>query len=52
MESIGKEREKHLQKAFINTVHIYGSMKGILGASVANVPRLEGTDTIEDDMAH
>lgn len=52
MEKIWKEREKQLQKAFINTVHIYGSMKGILGASVNDIPLLEGTNYIEDDMAH
>lgn len=52
MEKIWKEREKQLQKAFINTVHIYGSMKGILGASVNDIPLLEGTNHIEDDMAH
>lgn len=48
MEKIWKEREKQLQKAFINTVHMYGSMKGILGASVQDIPLLEGTDQIGD----
>ncbi len=42
MEKNWKEREKQLQKAFINTVHFYGSMKGILGASVGEIPLLEG----------
>jgi hypothetical protein len=52
MEKMWKEREKQLQKAFINTAHIYGSMKGILGASVTDIPLLEGTEQIQDDMAH
>ncbi|MEJ7768581.1 MAG: DUF2130 domain-containing protein [Chitinophagaceae bacterium] len=52
MEKNWKEREKQLQKAFINTVHMYGSMKGILGASVSEIPLLEGTEGNEDDMAH
>jgi hypothetical protein len=52
MEKNWKEREKQLQKAFINTVHMYGSMKGILGASVSEIPLLEGTELNEDDMAH
>jgi len=52
MEKIWKERQKQLERAFINTAHIYASMKGILGASVNDVPLLEGTDQIEDDMAH
>jgi hypothetical protein len=53
MEKMWKEREKQLQKAFINTAHIYGSMKGILGASVTDIPLLEGTEAaLEDDMAH
>ncbi len=42
MEKTWKEREKQLQKALINTVHFYGSMKGILGASVSEIPLLEG----------
>jgi hypothetical protein len=51
MEKIWKEREKQLQKAFLNTVHIYGSMKGILGASVSDIPLLEGTAAIEEEIA-
>ena len=45
MEKNWKEREKQLQKALINTVHFYGSMKGILGASVSEIPLLEAGDT-------
>ena len=47
MEKIWKERNKQLEKAFMNTIHMYGSMKGILGASVQDIPLLEGTDAIE-----
>src|SRR5207249_4141283 len=51
MEKIWKEREKQLQRALINTVQMYGSMKGILGASVTDIPLLEGTHELDDDMA-
>jgi hypothetical protein len=52
MEKLWKEREKQLQKAFINTAHIYGSMKGILGASVTDIPLLEGTEQLETEIFH
>lgn len=52
MEKNWKERKFQLEKAIRNTVHIYGGMKGILGASVSDIPLLEGTDQIDDDMAH
>ncbi|MEO6930625.1 MAG: DUF2130 domain-containing protein, partial [Chitinophagaceae bacterium] len=48
MEKMWKEREKHVEKALINTVHMYGSMKGILGASVQDIPLLDMTDAIEE----
>ena len=48
MEKMWKEREKHIEKALINTVHMYGSMKGILGASVQDIPLLDMTDAIEE----
>ena len=55
MERIWKEREKQLDKVLINTSGMYGSVKGIAGASVQNIPLLEGNgeDVVdEDDMAH
>ena len=47
MEKIWKEREKQLEKVLINTSGLYGSVKGIAGASVVDIPLLEGTDEEE-----
>ncbi|MEP7164661.1 MAG: DUF2130 domain-containing protein [Ferruginibacter sp.] len=44
MEKIWKEREKQLEKVLISTSGMYGSVKGIAGASIANIPLLDGTD--------
>lgn len=53
MEKIWKEREKQLDKVLINTSGFYGSIKGIAGASIQNIPLLEdSTEENEDDMAH
>lgn len=49
MEKIWKEREKQLEKVLISTSGLYGSVKGIAGASIADIPLLDGSD---DDMAH
>lgn len=46
MEKIWKEREKQLEKVLINTSGLYGSVKGIAGASIGDIPLLDGT---EDD---
>jgi hypothetical protein len=42
MEKIWKEREKQLDKVLLSTSGMYGSVKGIAGASVQNIPLLEG----------
>ena len=42
MEKIWKEREKQLEKVLLNTSGMYGSVKGIAGASVSDIPLLEG----------
>ncbi len=48
MEKIWKEREKQLDKVLINTMGMHGSIKGIAGASVADIALLgEGTETDE-----
>ncbi len=47
MEKIWKEREKQLEKVLISTSGMYGSIKGIAGASIGNIPLLE--DGFEDD---
>lgn len=53
MEKIWKEREKQLDKVLLNTSGLYGSIKGIAGASVQDIPLLETSEEEnEDDMAH
>jgi hypothetical protein len=47
MEKIWKEREKQLEKVLINTSGLYGSVKGIAGASITDIPLLDGGD---DDL--
>ena len=41
---IWKEREKQLEKVLISTSGMYGSVKGIAGASIGDIPLLDGTD--------
>lgn len=49
MEKIWKEREKQLEKVLISTSGMYGSVKGIAGASIGDIPLLDGdTDEIEN----
>jgi len=50
MEKMWKEREKQLEKVLISTSGMYGSIKGIAGASVSTIPLLEGQDQ-EDEPA-
>jgi len=56
MEKIWKEREKQLDKVLMSTSGMYGAVKGIAGASIQNIPLLEGTaeDDLfnDDDRAH
>ena len=49
MEKLWKEREKQLEKVLISTSGMFGSVKGIAGASVGHIPLLEGSaaDEIE-----
>lgn len=49
MEKIWKEREKQLEKVLISTSGLYGSVKGIAGASVADIPLLDGDATDIDN---
>jgi len=49
MEKIWKEREKQLEKVLISTSGLYGSVKGIAGASVADIPLLDGDTTDIDN---
>ena len=41
MEKMWKEREKQLEKVLLSTSGLYGSIKGIAGASIGNIPLLE-----------
>jgi hypothetical protein len=49
MEKIWKEREKQLEKVLISTSGMYGSVKGIAGASVSDIPLLDGSDEVEEE---
>ncbi len=44
MEKMWKEREKQLEKVLLSTSGMYGSVKGIAGTSVADIPLLDGGD--------
>ena len=48
MEKIWKEREKQLEKVLLSTSGLYGSVKGIAGASVGDIPLLDGGDKINE----
>jgi hypothetical protein len=50
MEKIWKEREKQLEKVLISTSGMYGSVKGIAGASIADIPLLDGTEEVDTDQ--
>ena len=48
MEKLWKEREKQLEKVLLSTSGLYGSVKGIAGASISDIPLLDGSpDLIE-----
>jgi hypothetical protein len=47
MEKIWKEREKQLERVLISTSGLYGSIKGIAGASIGEIPLLE--DGMEEE---
>ncbi len=50
MEKIWKEREKQIQRITLNTVGMYGDMRGIIGASLPEIEALEldGVKMLED----
>jgi hypothetical protein len=49
MQKIWKQREKQIEKVLINTIDMYGSVKGIAGSAIENVKALELPDTGEPD---
>ncbi len=46
MEKLWKEREKQLEKVLLSTSGMYGSIKGIAGASISEIPLLEGDNSL------
>ena len=48
MEKIWKERKKQLDKVLLSTAGMYGSIKGIAGASVRSIPLLEGENPVNN----
>jgi hypothetical protein len=44
MEKTWKERERQLERVLISTSGLYGSIKGIAGASINDIPLLESAD--------
>lgn len=47
MEKMWKEREKQLERVLLSTSGMYGSIKGIAGASIGDIPLLE--DGLEEE---
>ena len=45
MEKTWKEREKQLEKVLLSTSGMYGSIKGIAGAGISDIPLLDGEQT-------
>jgi hypothetical protein len=41
MQRIWKQREKQLEKVIVNTIDMYGSIRGIAGNAVQEVKQLE-----------
>lgn len=50
MEKLWKEREKQLEKVLLSTSGLYGSVKGIAGAGISNIPLLDGGDENEIEL--
>lgn len=48
MQLIWKKREKQIEKVITNTIALYGSVKGIAGASVQEIKSLETDATLLD----
>jgi hypothetical protein len=49
MQRIWKQREKQLEKVIVNTIDMYGSVKGIAGNAVQEVKALELPDVPDSD---
>jgi hypothetical protein len=46
MQRIWKDREKQIEKVIMNTIDLYGSVKGIAGSSVKNIDSLNLDDNL------
>jgi hypothetical protein len=51
MEKNWKEREKQIDKVLTNTAGMYGSIKGIAGSSVHDIPLLDGAEVNDEETA-
>lgn len=53
MERLWKEREKQIERVITNTVGMYGEMRGIVGATMPEIPALalDGVGRVEDKTA-
>ena len=49
MHKIWKDREKQIEKVILNTIDLYGSVKGIAGSSIKKIDSLELDNTLLDD---
>lgn len=49
MEKQWKEREKQIEKIFLNTTHMYGSIKAIAGNAVGSVKYLDGENDLNQN---
>lgn len=50
MEKLWKAREKQLEKVLLNAAHVRGSIEGIAGADMVNMPLLDHDDTPEPEI--
>ncbi len=49
MQRLWKTREKQIEKIINNTIDMYGSVKGIAGSSIENIPSLELPQPKQDE---
>jgi hypothetical protein len=49
MEKLWKAREKQLEKVLLNAAHVRGSIEGIAGADMVNMPLLDHDDSQEPE---
>jgi hypothetical protein len=49
MEKLWKEREKQLDKVLLNTSGLFGSIKGIAGASIQDIPLLDAAQEEDEE---